>query len=110
MATGGTDTHMITVDVSPLGLDGRDAKARCAAAGIILDTCALASATEPGGCVRGLRLGSAAVTTQGMGEGEMERIGALLTIALHEDESAPRTRGVREEVRELAAAFPPYPP
>ncbi|WP_030823409.1 serine hydroxymethyltransferase [Streptomyces hygroscopicus] len=107
VVTGGTDTHMITVDVSPLGLDGRAAKARCAAAGIILDTCALASATEPGGCVRGVRLGSAAVTTQGMGEGEMERIGALLAIALREEQSAPTTRGVRAEVRELAAAFPP---
>ncbi|MEU0842325.1 serine hydroxymethyltransferase [Streptomyces sp. NPDC005962] len=109
VATGGTDTHMITVDVSPLGLDGRTAKARCAAAGIILDTCALASATEPDGCVRGLRLGTAAVTTQGMGEGEMARIGALLTTALREDEEAPRMRGVRAEVTELAAAFPPYP-
>ncbi|MFD7502384.1 serine hydroxymethyltransferase [Streptomyces sp. NPDC059850] len=111
VATGGTDTHMITVDVSPLGLDGRTAKARCAAAGIILDTCALASATEPGGCVRGLRLGSAAVTTQGMGEAEMARIGALLTTALRADEPAPGGGGggVRAEVRELAAAFPPYP-
>ncbi|MET7901028.1 serine hydroxymethyltransferase [Streptomyces sp. NPDC005355] len=109
VVTGGTDTHMITADVSPLGLDAPTARARCAAAGIVLDICALASATEPGGCVKGLRLGSAAVTTQGMGEDEMARIAALLGIALCEEETAPRMRGVRAEVRELTAGFPPYP-
>ncbi|OMI40237.1 serine hydroxymethyltransferase [Streptomyces sparsogenes] len=109
VTTGGTDTHLITADPAALGLDGRAARARCAAAGIVLDSCALASATEPGGCVKGIRLGTAAVTTQGMGEREMARIAKLLVAALGEDESAPRIRGLRAEVRQLAAAFPPYP-
>ncbi|SEC60851.1 serine hydroxymethyltransferase [Streptomyces melanosporofaciens] len=103
IATGGTDTHMITADTAPLGLDGRTAKARCAAAGIVLDTCALASATEPRGCVKGIRLGTAAVTTQGMGAPEMERIAALMGTVLR-DEGV-----VREKVAELAGRFPPYP-
>ncbi|MEU5922346.1 serine hydroxymethyltransferase [Streptomyces antimycoticus] len=103
VATGGTDTHMITADAAPLGLDGRAAKARCAAAGIVLDTCALASATEPRGCVKGIRLGTAAVTTQGMGAPEMERIAALMGTVLR-DEGV-----VREKVAELAGRFPPYP-
>jgi glycine hydroxymethyltransferase len=106
VATGGTDTHLITVDVSPLGLDGRTAKARCAAAGIVLDTCALASATEPRGCVRGLRLGSAAVTTQGMGEPEMERMAAFIGTVLRDEDVVPH---VREKVAEFAGRFPPYP-
>ena len=74
--TGGTDTHLISADPAPLGVDGRTARGRLAAAGVVLDTCAL-----PYGDGRGLRLGTAAVTTQGMGEAEMARIAALFTAA-----------------------------
>ncbi|GAA2780331.1 serine hydroxymethyltransferase [Streptomyces showdoensis] len=101
LTTGGTDTHLITADPAPLGLDGRTARARLAAAGVVLDTCAL-----PYGDGRGIRLGTAAVTTQGMGSPEMARIAALFTAALRDD---PReTARVRAEVRELAGRFPPY--
>ncbi|MET9953396.1 serine hydroxymethyltransferase [Streptomyces sp. NPDC006339] len=101
--TGGTDTHLITADTAPLGVDGRTARSRLAAAGIVLDTCAL-----PYGDGRGIRLGTAAVTTQGMGAPEMARIAALFTAALRDD--AEETAGVRAEVRELAGRFPPYGP
>ncbi|GGX41713.1 serine hydroxymethyltransferase [Streptomyces fructofermentans] len=101
ITTGGTDTHLLTVDPGPLGVDGRTARGRLAAAGMVLDTCGL---PQPGG--RGLRLGTAAVTTQGMGESEMARIAVLFATALR-DESAGR--GVREEVRDLTGRFPPYP-
>ncbi|MGA4955930.1 serine hydroxymethyltransferase [Streptomyces lavendulocolor] len=101
ITTGGTDTHLITADPAPLGSDGRVAKARLAAAGIVLDTCAL-----PYGDGRGIRFGTAAVTTQGMGAADMERIAALFAAALREDpDSAGR---VRSEVRELADRYPPY--
>ncbi|MFF6776065.1 serine hydroxymethyltransferase [Streptomyces sp. NPDC012637] len=101
LTTGGTDTHLITADPAPLGIDGRTARARLAAAGIVLDTCAL-----PYGDGRGIRLGTAAVTTQGMGDPEMARIAALFTAALRDD--AEETARVRAEVRELAGRFPPY--
>ncbi|MEU6877929.1 serine hydroxymethyltransferase [Streptomyces sp. NPDC046712] len=101
VTTGGTDTHLITADPAPLGVDGRTARMRLAAAGIVLDTCAL-----PYGDGRGIRLGTAAVTTQGMGAAEMARIAALFTIALRDD--AEETARVRAEVRELAGRFPPY--
>jgi glycine hydroxymethyltransferase len=97
ITTGGTDTHLITADPAPLGLDGREAKALLAAAGIVLDTCALPH--EEG---RGLRLGTAAVTTQGMAEAEMARIVALFALALREE------RNAATEVRELARRFAPY--
>ncbi|MEV7614924.1 serine hydroxymethyltransferase [Streptomyces sp. NPDC089799] len=99
ITTGGTDTHMITADPAPLGMDGRAARGRLAAAGMVLDTCAL-----PYGDQRGIRLGTAAVTTQGMGESEMVRIAGLFGRALRGEE-APR---VRAEVAELVHAFPPY--
>ncbi|MFJ4710623.1 serine hydroxymethyltransferase [Streptomyces sp. NPDC088785] len=101
VTTGGTDTHLVTVDPAPLGADGRAARGRLASAGMVLDTCAL-----PYGDGRGLRLGTAAVTTQGMGEVEMARIAVLLSGVVRD---AFDVREVREEVRELAGRFPPYP-
>ncbi|MGW0283591.1 serine hydroxymethyltransferase [Streptomyces sp. NPDC003236] len=99
--TGGTDTHMIIVDPAPLGVDGRTARGRLAAAGIVLDCCVL-----PHGDGRGLRLGTAAVTTQGMAEAEMVRIAALMAAALRGEAEPAVTRA---EVRELTGGFPPYP-
>ena len=101
VTTGGTDTHLITADPAPLGVDGRTARGRLAAAGLVMDCCAL-----PHGDSRGLRLGTAAVTTQGMGEAEMARIAKLLAGVLR---GVTETARAREEVRELAGGFPPYP-
>ncbi|MEV7791772.1 serine hydroxymethyltransferase [Streptomyces sp. NPDC087512] len=101
VTTGGTDTHLITADPAPLGVDGRTARGRLAAAGIVLDCCAL-----PHADVRGLRLGTAALTTQGMREGEMRTVAALLAGVVR---GALDPAAVREDVRELAGRFPPYP-
>ncbi|MEU9363503.1 serine hydroxymethyltransferase [Streptomyces avermitilis] len=101
ITTGGTDTHLLTVDPAPLGVDGRTARGRLAAAGMVLDTCAL-----PHGDARGLRLGTAALTTQGMGESEMARVAKLFAGVLRDETDSKRAR---EEVRELAGGFPPYP-
>ncbi|MEU1939871.1 serine hydroxymethyltransferase [Streptomyces coeruleorubidus] len=101
VTTGGTDTHLITADPAPLGVDGRTARGRLAAVGLVMDCCAL-----PHGDARGLRLGTAAVTTQGMGEAEMARIAKLLAGVLR---GVTETARAREEVRELAGGFPPYP-
>ncbi|MEV0370101.1 serine hydroxymethyltransferase [Streptomyces sp. NPDC050636] len=112
ITTGGTDTHLITADTAPLGLDARTARGRLAAAGIVLDTCALpCEAAEEGSpgvaglAARrtGIRLGTAAVTTQGMGEGEMRRIAELIGAALREE------GGTRTETVALVHRFPPYP-
>ncbi|WP_251023167.1 serine hydroxymethyltransferase [Streptomyces sp. ISL-10] len=96
--TGGTDTHIVGADPAGLGVDGRTARGRLAAAGMVLDTCAL-----PYGDGRGIRLGTAAVTTQGMGRPEMTRIAALFAAAVQQDGR------VLDRVRELAGRFPPYP-
>ncbi|MCT9008820.1 serine hydroxymethyltransferase [Streptomyces rhizosphaerihabitans] len=101
ITTGGTDTHLLVADPAPLGVEGHTARGRLAAAGMVLDTCAL-----PHGDARGLRLGTAALTTQGMGEPEMARVAALFAGVLR-DEIDGRT--AREEVRELTGRFPPYP-
>ncbi|MFF3689108.1 serine hydroxymethyltransferase [Streptomyces sp. NPDC002187] len=99
--TGGTDTHLIGADPAGLGVDGRTARGRLAAAGMVLDTCAL-----PYGDGRGIRLGTAAVTTQGMGQREMARIAVLFTAALRGD--GEQARELPAQVRELVGRFPPF--
>ncbi|MFI6859890.1 serine hydroxymethyltransferase [Streptomyces sp. NPDC050421] len=98
VTTGGTDTHLIVADPAPLGVDGPTARARLAAAGLVLDTCAL-----PYGDARGIRLGTAAVTTQGMDDTDMARLAVLIGSAVREEGD------VLAEVREMAAQHPPYP-
>ncbi|MEU1272891.1 serine hydroxymethyltransferase [Streptomyces sp. NPDC005799] len=100
VTTGGTDTHLITADPAPLGVDGRSARGRLAAAGMVLDCCAL-----PHGDARGLRLGTAALTTQGMGEEEMGLVAGLFGNVLRGEVEAQRAR---DHVRELTGRFPPY--
>ncbi|WP_371625931.1 serine hydroxymethyltransferase [Streptomyces sp. NBC_01116] len=101
VTTGGTDTHIVVADPAPLGVDGRTARERLAAAGVVLDTCAL-----PYGDARGIRLGTAAVTTQGMDDGDMARIAALFGAAVREPGDVSP---IAAEVRELVARNPPYP-
>ncbi|MEU5667878.1 serine hydroxymethyltransferase [Streptomyces longwoodensis] len=101
VTTGGTDTHLITADPAPLGVDGRTARGLLAGAGIVLDCCAL-----PHADLRGLRLGTAAVTTQGMGEEQMTAVATLMARVLRRESDAQRAR---DDVRDLVAAFPPYP-
>ncbi|MCH0566366.1 serine hydroxymethyltransferase [Streptomyces sp. MUM 2J] len=101
VTTGGTDTHLITADPAPLGPDGRTARGLLAAAGLVMDCCAL-----PHGTARGLRLGTAALTTQGMGEEEMTSVAALLAGVLRGEIDSWQARAA---ARGLAERFPPYP-
>ncbi|MFF2726996.1 serine hydroxymethyltransferase [Streptomyces sp. NPDC058008] len=100
ITTGGTDTHIVVADPAPLGVDARTAHERLTAAGMVLDTCAL-----PYGDARGIRLGTAAVTTQGMDEEDMARIAALFGAAVRDEGDAGR---LRAGVRALAERNPPY--
>ncbi|MEU5325977.1 serine hydroxymethyltransferase [Streptomyces parvus] len=101
VTTGGTDTHIVVADPAPLGVDGRTARERLSAAGMVLDTCAL-----PYGDARGIRLGTAAVTTQGMDDGDMARIAALFGAAVREPGDVSP---IAADVRALAERNPPYP-
>jgi glycine hydroxymethyltransferase len=103
VVTGGTDTHLITADVSALGLTGHDARTRCAAAAIMLDKCPLPYDPRPAEGCSGIRLGTAAITTQGLGEREMPQVAGLIGRALREE------RGVASSVAEFVGRFPPYP-
>ncbi len=99
--TGGTDTHLVTADVSPLGLSGAEAERRCAAAGLMLGRCALPYDPAPATETSGIRLGTGAVVAQGMGEDELGEIAGLIGALLRGGRQAET--GAR--VREIAGRF-----
>jgi glycine hydroxymethyltransferase len=102
LQTGGTDTHLITAATTPLGVDGLRARGRCAAARIVVDKCALPGDPAPAHGCSGIRVGTAAVTSQGMQEPEMAQIAKAIGSVLRQEP------GTAARVAELVAAFPPY--
>ncbi|MEY9848373.1 glycine hydroxymethyltransferase [Streptacidiphilus sp. BW17] len=100
--TGGTDTHLVTVDARALGLTGREVEQRCERAGLLLGHCAVPFQEVPPASASGVRLGTLCVTTQGMDEPEMSEIALLIRSAIQEPDSG----SVAERVRALAERFP----
>jgi glycine hydroxymethyltransferase len=83
VVTGGTDNHLVLVDVRPFGLNGRQAESACRAAGITLNRNVVPDETNGPWYTSGLRLGAPAVTTLGMGVDEMREIADVLASVLH---------------------------
>jgi glycine hydroxymethyltransferase len=106
--TGGTDTHLALLDLQGIGVSGRDAEARCGAAGIVLNKNAIPNDPAPPSIASGIRVGSPAVTTQGMTEANMAEIADLIGRAVLSDDAAVHA-AVRREVGDLVAAYPAYP-
>jgi glycine hydroxymethyltransferase len=82
VVTGGTDNHLVLIDVRPFGLNGRQAEAALREAGITLNRNVVPNETNGAWYTSGLRLGTAAVTTLGMGAAEMREIGDVLASVL----------------------------
>ena len=107
VTSGGTDTHLFLADVTGKGLTGAEAEARADAAGIVLNKNAIPFDTNPPAVASGIRAGTAAVATQGMGPDELTAVAGLIDRALtgtDDDRTA-----VRGEVTELVGRFPAYP-
>jgi glycine hydroxymethyltransferase len=103
---GGTDTHLALLDLRALGVTGRDAEARCEAARITLNKNAIPYDPQPPAVSSGIRVGTPAVTTQGMGEDEMKEIAAFIARAVREPSAAADIAG---SVSALVARHPAYP-
>jgi glycine hydroxymethyltransferase len=108
--TGGTDTHLALIDLSDLHVTGAEAEERCDAAGIVLNKNAIPYDPQPPSVASGIRVGSPAVTTQGMGEGEMKEIAGLIARAVREGATAGVAKEIRAAVTGLVEAHPAYPP
>jgi glycine hydroxymethyltransferase len=114
IVSGGTDTHLLLVDLRPLGLTGRDAEASLERAGIACNKNGIPFDPERPTVTSGIRLGSPAATTRGFGTAEFRTVGRLIVevlraLARRPDDNGAVEARVREEVRELCAGFPIYP-
>lgn len=106
--SGGTDTHLMLVDVFAKGMLGSEAEAALGEAGITVNKNAIPFDTNPPLKPSGIRIGTPALTTRGMKEAEMRTIGRWISEALdHRTDSAALTR-IRHQVLELAEQFPLY--
>ena len=106
--TGGTDTHLALLDLQGIDVTGKDAEARCSAAGIVLNKNSIPYDPKPAAVTSGVRVGTPSVTTQGMGIPEMKKIAQLIGKAVKSDNPSVHAE-IKAEVGTLTSAFPAYP-
>jgi len=106
LVSGGTDNHLLMVDVRPFGVTGRDAERLLDRAGMTVNKNAIPFDTAPPTIASGIRLGTPAVTTRGLGPDEMRDIGRLLVTALTARDEPAATAAIAAEVRALCDRFP----
>jgi glycine hydroxymethyltransferase len=106
IVSGGTDNHIVPVDLSPQGISGRDAEEALGAAGISVNRNTIPFDPKPPMITSGIRLGTPAVTTRGFGIEEMKRIASLIIKVLSPSVDKHTQEQVRQEVREICQQFP----
>jgi glycine hydroxymethyltransferase len=106
LVSGGTDNHLMLVDVRPLGVTGRDTEVALEAVHITANKNAIPYDPEPPVRTSGVRLGTPAVTTRGFGEPEMREVADLIHAAIVGREDPEHVRVTRERAIHLATRFP----
>lgn len=107
--SGGTETHLALIDIRSTGVNGKVADERCGRAGISLNKNAIPYDPESPAVTSGIRVGTPAVTTQGMGAEQMPVIASLIARAINDGEDEAKIAQIRKEVNALTAKFPVYP-
>ena len=105
--SGGTETHLALIDIRSTGVNGKVADERCGLAGISLNKNSIPYDPEAPSVTSGIRVGSPATTTQGMGVNEMKTIANLIARAVKNDDES-KFAGIKAEVHALTAQFPIY--
>ena len=105
--SGGTQTHLALMDIRSTGVTGKVADERCGAAGIVMNKNSIPYDPEKPGITSGIRVGSPATTTQGMGVEEMKQIASLISRAIKTDDASAHA-AIKSEVHALTARFPIY--
>src|SRR5215831_5666955 len=106
IVSGGTDNHMMLIDVGAHGLSGKAAEKALDGVGLTVNKNTIPFDTRPPMVASGIRIGSPAVTTRGMGVAEMDAIAGAVARVLEAPEDAAVAESVHRSVRELCAAFP----
>ena len=109
LVSGGTDTHLVLVDLRPKGLTGKQAEAVLEEVGITVNKNTIPFDPESPFVTSGIRIGTPALTTRGMKEDQMREIAAVMGDALEAGEESDALPGLRKRIEELADAFPLYP-
>jgi glycine hydroxymethyltransferase len=109
IVSGGTDNHIVLVDVFSRGLTGKVAEAALGRAGITVNKNAIPFDQQPPMTASGIRLGTAAVTTRGLGEREMDTVAQLIARVLAAPDDEAVGRAVLSDVEALCRTFPLYP-
>ena len=111
LVSGGTDNHLMVVDLRPFDaeLTGKQAQTSLDEAGITLNKNTIPDDPRSPFVTSGLRIGTPSVTTQGMGEAEMSTIAGFIATALRSRDDAAELDLVKKEVADLCARFPAYP-
>ena len=109
LVSGGTDTHLMLVDLSARGITGKDAQEALDRAWITVNKNTIPFETRSPMVTSGIRIGTPAVTTRGMKEAEMTEIARLIDRVLSKPGDSATEASVRGEVQELTARFPLYP-
>ena len=109
IVSGGTDTHLMLVDVFSKGMLGSEAEKALGEAGITVNKNAIPFDTNPPLKPSGIRLGTPALTTRGMKEEQMRQVGRWIAQALNQRQDAAILTKIRRQVLELAETFPLYP-
>lgn len=105
--SGGTQTHLALIDIRSTGVNGKVADERCGAAGIVLNKNSIPYDPEAPSVTSGIRVGTPATTTQGMGIDEMKTIASLIARAIKTDDASTHA-AIKSEVHALTARFPIY--
>jgi glycine hydroxymethyltransferase len=105
--SGGTQTHLALIDIRSTGVNGKVADERCGAAGIVLNKNSIPYDPEAPSVTSGIRVGTPATTTQGMGTEEMKTIASLIARAIKTDDASAHA-AIKSEVHALTARFPIY--
>lgn len=108
LVSGGTDNHLVLLDVRPWGLTGKEAEALLEDAGITVNKNTIPYETASPFVTSGVRIGTAAVTTRGMREQEMQVIGSAIATVLKAKGNAAVSEQVRERIGKLCEAYPLY--
>jgi glycine hydroxymethyltransferase len=109
LVSGGTDNHLMLVDVFSKGITGKAAEAALGKAGITVNKNAIPFDQNPPMVASGIRVGTPAVTTRGMREPEMDKIGEFLARALRTPDDDRMLAAIRTEVEALCRKYPLYP-
>src|SRR6185369_15303997 len=109
LVSGGTDNHIVLVDVFSKGITGKAAEAALGQAGITVNKNAIPFDQNPPMVASGIRVGTPAITSRGMREAEMDQVGEFIARVLASPEDAAALGRVKVEVEALCRKFPLYP-